>query len=488
MTALIGPERELPDRRRPLAAWVAETAVAGPLPLRVLCEAQLGLEHLWAGIGGGRGGRAGQLRVASQLLVATLVLAAVGMTTSANLRSTGRALVLGDLTAGPATLLGDGPLAVEATGAGGAAKGAAPDRVSPPPVAPSVPDVPKPAPPSEVVVPSVRGPLPVGKGMWIWLWDHAEGGNPEAIVARAQAVGLSHLYVRTASLKQGFYAGELLNRLLPVAHAAKIRVYAWDFPYLNDVQGDVQRALQAIQHVTPDGHRVDGYVADIELRSMGVNIAPDTAQSFGASLRKAVGPNYPLVACVPRPSARILHYPFPQVVADFDAIAPMDYWMDRDPVADITGTMRDLAGFGKPVIPVGQAYDARAEGGPAGVPPRDELLRFMQAADGLGAVGVSWWSWQHADQQAWDAVRDAPEFRLPAGPPASLTAGQMRAYQTLLTTLGFPAPSTGVWDPPTTAAVQAYQQAARLPTTGIIDDATRAVLFTPFPPPIQPQP
>lgn len=352
----------------------------------------------------------------------------------------------------------------------------------PPPAPPAPPAVPPPP-----AIPAQRGPVPVGKGMWIYVPEHVEGGNPEAIVARATATGLTHLYVRTATLKGGFVGADLLDRLLPKAHAAGLRVYAWDFPYLNDVAGDVNRALAAIQHRTPDGHRVDGYTADIELRSMGVNVSPETATAFGTTLRRVVGPNYPLIATVPRPSPALARYPFAEVVASFDAIAPMVYWMHRDPAADVIGAIQALAVYGKPIIPVGQAYDASREGGPPGVPHRDQLLNFMQAAEEHGAVGVSWWSWQHADQQAWDAVRDAPHFTLPAA-PTTPNQWQIRAYQTLLSTLGFGTPITGVWDEATTAAVRAYQTAARLPVTGTIDAATRGILLSPFGPPIQPQP
>ena len=392
-------------------------------------------------------------------------------------------------------------VAIPAAGAGGesapgpisgtgAAKGSVSDAAAQP-AGPEVPPegalagLPAPAAPA-YPVPMQRGALPVGKGMWIWLSEKAEGGNPEAIVIRAQAAGLTHLYVRTASKKQGFYAAPFLDRLLPAAHAANIRVYAWDFPYLHDVQGDVNRALQAITHTTPDGHRVDGYAADIELRSMGVNITPDTARAFGTGLRQAVGANYPLIACVPRPSRALVTYPFAEVIAPFDAVAPMTYWLGRDPAADVAGAIADLSVHGKPVLPVGQAYDGAAEGGPRGVPPRNELLRFMQAGEHYGAAGVSWWSWQHADQEAWDTVRDAPEFHLPSA-PAPFTSGQIRAYQTLLTSLGFPAPPTGAWDGATLAAVQGYQRAALLPVTGVIDEATRTALLTPFAPPIRPQ-
>ncbi|HEX9969983.1 MAG TPA: peptidoglycan-binding domain-containing protein [Acidimicrobiales bacterium] len=351
-----------------------------------------------------------------------------------------------------------------------------------PPAGVAIPAPPPPPP----AIPAQRGPLPVGKGMWIY--SQAEGANVDAIVARATANNLTHVYVRSGTLREGFIAGPLLDALLPKAHAAGIRVYAWDFPYLNDVAGDINRAHDAIQHRTPDGHRIDGYVADIELRSMGVNVNPQTATAFGSTLRRMVGPNFPLIACVPRPSPALVTYPFAEVVASFDAIAPMVYWLGRDPAADVAGAIRDLKSYGKPIIPVGQAYDGVREGGPPGVPPRDQLLRFMQAAEEHGAVGVSWWSWQHADQQAWDAIRDAPQFMLPAAAPAALSAGQVRAYQALLTSLGFAMPATGAWDEPTSAAVRAYQTAARLPVTGVIDAATRAILFTPFGPPIQPQP
>src|SRR3954466_8781339 len=39
--------------------------------------------------------------------------------------------------------------------------------------------------------------LPTGKGMWIWQPQYADGGAPAAIVAHAQAAGLTHIYVRT---------------------------------------------------------------------------------------------------------------------------------------------------------------------------------------------------------------------------------------------------------------------------------------------------
>ena len=55
------------------------------------------------------------------------------------------------------------------------------------------------------------------------------------------------------------------------------------------------------------------------------------------------------------------------------------------------------------------------------MPPPEELFRFMRFAESHGAAGVSFWSWQAANQPAWNAVRDAVEFR-PAQPVASRMA------------------------------------------------------------------
>ncbi|HET7490164.1 MAG TPA: peptidoglycan-binding domain-containing protein [Acidimicrobiales bacterium] len=478
-------ERTRPGREQRLRHWAATT----PRPFRIFVEAQLGWE-LWAP--GARQRMAGALaatsrrltldteaqqRLARRLARVVAVLGMLGMA-GTNLRSGTTTMAIEGRT-----VSGQAAPALATLAPTGPAKGLAADVL---PVGLPVPTT-APAPAPAPTVPEVRGALPVGKGMWIWLADQAEGGDPTAIVAKAKEIGLTHLYVRTASRPQGFYAGPFLNGLLPQAHAAGIRVYAWDFPWLNDVRGDVARAVQAITYTTPDGHRVDGYAADIELRSMGVNISPQTATAFGIELRRAVGANYPLIACVPRPNPALTQYPLAAVVKSFDAIAPMVYWLGGDPVAQMVEVTKELAVYGKPILPVGQAYDAGPEGGPPGVPPREQLIRFMQAGDQLGATAVSWWSWQHADQQAWDAIRDAAEFRLPAGDPAAFTHGQVMAYQTLLTSLGFPTSIDGTWDDHTVAAVRAYQEAAKLPSTGVIDDLTRALLLTPFAPPVQPQ-
>ena len=261
--------------------------------------------------------------------------------------------------------------------------------------------------------PPVMELLPYGKGMWLYEPDKTEGGDVAAIVAKAKAAGLSHLYVRTGSSWSGFYAGPFLDQLLPAAHAADLMVYGWDFPRLISVEDDVRRAKAAVDHRAPGKHRIDGFSADIETMSEGTHITAQAASEYGRLLRAEVGSGFPLIATVPRPSPK-QNFPYAEVVESFDAIAPMVYWLNRQPDTDVIGALQDLARFNKPVFPIGQAYDGAPEGGRAGVPPPEELWRFMRFAEANGAQGVSFWSWQSANSKAWAAISEAEEFRTPA--------------------------------------------------------------------------
>jgi hypothetical protein len=335
--------------------------------------------------------------------------------------------------------------------------------------------------PAPSAVPA-RGSLPVGKGMWLWQPDKMEGGDVDRLVAKAVDVGLSHLYVRTGSSKSGFHGAEYMNALLPKAHAAGLRVYGWDFPYLHDVPSDVSRSLAAVLHTAPGGHRIDGFVADIETSSEGTNLSAAGANAYAAGLRAGVGDHYPLVVAVPRPSEAMLkRFPYAAVVEHFDAVAPMVYWLNRQPDTDAAPAVNFfMSNFGKPVIPVGQAYDGSPEGGRSGPPPADEIHRFLAASEKAGAVGASFWSWQHASDDVWAAIKESRRFEWAPAAPEELRPEQVRALQAQLTQLGFTTAATGEWTDYTTRALEAYQGALRLPVSGHLDEATVDAMLRPY--------
>lgn len=285
-----------------------------------------------------------------------------------------------------------------------------------PPTMPPTTAAPVAAPPTAAAAPAAPVPakwLPSGKGMWIYKPALTENGNIAAIVAKAKATGLTHLWVRMGSAWDGFNVAPFVDALLPAAHAAGIKVIGWDFPKLATVDSDIARALTMIRFTATTGDRIDAFSADIETPSEGTHLTAEGTRAYGAALRAAVGDSYPLIATVPRPSNARATYPYGDVTASFDAIAPMVYWLNRQPDTDVAGALRDLAPYGKPMYPVGQAYDGAAEGGRKGVPPPDELYRFMTTALAGGAAGISFWSWQHADPPAWAAIQNAPEFKAP---------------------------------------------------------------------------
>ena len=262
--------------------------------------------------------------------------------------------------------------------------------------------------------------IPEGKGMWIWKPELAEGGNVGALVARAKAVGLTHIFVRTGSTWDGLQNMAYLDQLLPAAHAAGIKIYAWDFPKLVNATDDVARAMAAIKKVTPSGDRMDGFAADIETQTEGTQFTIAGAQAYGIQLRGNAGPSTLLVAVVPNPTPQMREkFSYDAVVPMFDAIAPMVYWLNRDPGSDTANAMQFLTRYNKPLMPIGQAYDGGPEGGRPGVPPPAELNLFMAKAQQYNATSVSFWSWQHANAPAWEAIKNGPSFVKPAQPAAA---------------------------------------------------------------------
>src|SRR5206468_713948 len=118
---------------------------------------------------------------------------------------------------------------------------------------PPLPPGPPPPPPPKPKVPTAKLPKPVaikphhanltavsGKGMWLTVWADSKI-DASTVIQQAQAAGLRQLWVRTGGSKQGFYGHHVLDQLLPAAHAAGIRVIAWDFAAMSDPVADAGR-------------------------------------------------------------------------------------------------------------------------------------------------------------------------------------------------------------------------------------------------------
>jgi hypothetical protein len=275
-----------------------------------------------------------------------------------------------------------------------------------------------PAPVREVATPAPAAPAPApavttasgipiaGKGMWIYEFDLVGKGNVHEIVKMAKRYGLTHLYVRAGTSRSGLNTWPDVARILPVAHAAGLKVIPWFFPYLYNPKQDAARTI-AVLRTSVNGHRVDGFAADIETRAEGTYLTRKRVKQYINAVRRRA-PHAFMVLVPPRPNRyTIKFYPF-DLVPRFDAVAPMVYWGRFDPGQTTADAVSYLKKFGKPVAPIGQVYDMGPEGGPKGRPRPPAIRRFMNEARVRGSVGFSFWSWQHSALPQWAAIGAFP--------------------------------------------------------------------------------
>ena len=240
--------------------------------------------------------------------------------------------------------------------------------------------------------------------MWIWQWSQTDQGSAGQIVNQAVADGLHQLWVRVGDSKDGFYGADELKALVPVAHAQGVAVIAWGFPYLWDPVGDAAWTAQILGWHGPGGQQIDGFSADIEKASEGVQLSAQRASVYLEQVRRSAGDRL-VVATVYAPSDANWKggYPYAAMAPYVDAYAPMVYWGCTDPGAEATLDVARLSKL-RPVHVIGQAFNFAGVGGRTVSPSAAELSEFMTAGERAGALGASFWVWQEASAQEWSAV------------------------------------------------------------------------------------
>ena len=254
-----------------------------------------------------------------------------------------------------------------------------------------------------------------GKGMWFtnYLPHHSD---VDQMMRAAKLAGITHVYVEVAITPYGFYARDTLNRLIPAAHNQGIAVIAWVYPYLRDVSLDVRLTKLVADYTTPTGERADGVAADIE-----EVIDRASVYSYGQLTRALLGDDTLMVAAVFHPRAEP-DYPYDAIAASWNVLAPMDYWHSRASKlygrADVTRfvavsiiTIRAAMGMNQlPIEELGQTYNMFTDDftGGATAPGWDEMIADMDAAKDYGCIGVSYFEWQTATQEQWQAISRYP--------------------------------------------------------------------------------
>jgi hypothetical protein len=356
------------------------------------------------------------IRTSPALRAQALAILAVLQIGVAAALSTPNAVPAAAAGAGASVAYAERPVSGALLGAGQAVRGTAPSaRAGKKPTArPATSAAAKPA--AKAAAPAAgKRYIPTGTGMWTYMWSQTEGGNAKKVVARAKANGLTHLYVRTGTRQGGFDGGPVLKKLLPATKGTDIRIVAWDFPQLANPVRDARRLAAAAKFRVKGAPRVAAVAPDIETGSEGTRLTRANVTRYMSTLRRLLPKDVSIIGVVPWPSEkRMGHYPYGRVAAYSDAIAPMAYWVNRDPATVARQTMIRLRTFKKPVVPIGQAYDPRIDVPSLrwGSPTQRQVQAFLTTARRNGAPGASLWVWQFANRAHWNALRSAkPLYR-----------------------------------------------------------------------------
>ncbi|MCU1621875.1 MAG: hypothetical protein JWL79_720, partial [Frankiales bacterium] len=252
--------------------------------------------------------------------------------------------------------------------------------------------------------------LPTGTGMWLHEFDRSQGGNGQAIVARARAAGLTHLFVQTGSSKKGPIGSPALRQILPATKGTGIRVIAWDFANLRNPERDARRLAMAARFRCGGCPRIAAVAPDIETAAEGTKINSSNVIRYYDELRHWLPSDVSILATVPWPSeVRRGRYPYASTAKRADAILPMAYWYNRSPAAVTAQSMAYFTTYNKPVMPVGQGYDGRLDAPYLAPDPHPYLSvrSFLLTAKQWHAPAVSLWSWQTTGGPQWQALRTA---------------------------------------------------------------------------------
>jgi hypothetical protein len=309
-----------------------------------------------------------------------------------------------------------------------------------------------------------------GNGMWIWRLPKSDGGDLDAIAARARGASMRTVFVKSADAADGW--AQFSPQLVQGLHDRGLRVCAWQFVYGADPLGEAAAGAASV------GAGADCLVIDAESAYEGRYAA---AQRYMAALRAAIGPEYPLGLT----SFPYVDYhprlPYSVFLGDGGAQAhlPQVYWKDIGASVDAVSarTLAHTRIYARPLAPLGQAY---------GDPDRSELARFRAIWAGYGAGGMSWWSWQASSDRTWATLMQpapAPVALPDPGWPALRKGSggdQVIWLQQHLASVDPAVAIDGKFAAATQAALIALQAARGLPPSATTDPATwQAVLALP---------
>ena len=290
--------------------------------------------------------------------------------------------------------------------------------------------------------------------MWIWYVDKSEGGNLDAIAARAQAAGDEHRLRQERRRRRRLGAVHAAARRRPARpRAARLRLAV-----------RLRRRPAGRGGARPPRRSPRAPTASSSTPRRSTRAATPRPSATSRALRGAIGPSYPLgftsfpyVDYHPRLPYSVFLGP-----GGAQANLPQVYWKA------IGGSVDAVSAQDRRATTASTARRSRRSASPTTRPTADDLRRFRALWAGYGAAGLSWWSWQATGDAAWAILTEpAPAPVVPPDPgwpaldqgstrrPGDLAAAAPRRRPTRRSR------STAKFTAATKAALQAFQTVAR---------------------------
>jgi hypothetical protein len=240
-----------------------------------------------------------------------------------------------------------------------------------------------------------------GKWVWAWNWRRCDGGDAARVATRLRSAGCAGALVKAFDGPRWFDQGPSWREIAAALKSNGVAVGGWGYCYGNNPAGEAQRAIETAQY-----GQTDLLVLDVEAEYKG---RPQAAEELCRRIRDALGPDYPLYFSSFAIARYHRSFPFEVFHRYCTSAAPQVYWNAfRWPVdQSLAWTYEDhQALLGIPpesIFPVGGLYRE----GTVRYPPADEVREFVQRAVARGSRGVSFWSYEHMNEEMWQAVASA---------------------------------------------------------------------------------
>lgn len=248
-----------------------------------------------------------------------------------------------------------------------------------------------------------------GKGYFIWQLPRCDGGNPEAITARALDAGLSHVLIKIADGPAWIYnynydtEEDLIPPVVSALRSTGIQVWGWHYVLGYDPVGEARMAVSRTRALGLDGYVID---AESEYKQKGKEAA---ARHFMKELREGL-PHLPIALSTYRYPRIHQPFPFETFLQGCDYAMPQVYFEQaHNPEQQLERSVEQYLALrsARPVIPTIPTY-SRGKWKPT----PDEVRRILQKAKDMGLTAANAWSWDFATRpehlDLWQAVADFP--------------------------------------------------------------------------------